>query len=108
MNRATHVGSGYEINVRNRSVVVELLYPPYYPGDPHSDRDPQRPYAVEVGLSSVRAADNLRLIYDFDRDGWRIEQASVFAWECADTVQDPDWQEVAFVQAWGREKGIKE
>lgn len=57
-----------------------------------------------IGLSDVRAADGIRVSYDFDRDGWKIEQASTFSWECDDDVCDPDWQEVAFVQAWGREK----
>jgi gentisate 1,2-dioxygenase len=52
----------------------------------------------------VRAADSIRISYDHERDGWKIEQASTFEWEANDTVCDPDWQEVAFVQAWGRER----
>lgn len=59
---------------------------------------------VSVGLMAVRAADNIRISYDFDRDGWKIEQASRFGWNCADAVCDPDWQEVAFVQAWARQE----
>lgn len=59
---------------------------------------------IEVGLSDVRAADNIRISYDFDRDGWKIEQASIFSWDIEDTEMDPDWQEVAFVKAWEREK----
>jgi hypothetical protein len=47
---------------------------------------------VEVNLCDVRAADGIRIRYDFARDGWSILQASRF-----------DWQEVAFVQAWARE-----
>ena len=37
-------------------------------------------------------------------DGWKIEQASTFSWSADEKVCDPDWQEVAFIQAWGREK----
>jgi hypothetical protein len=59
---------------------------------------------IEVGLTEVRAADNIRISYDFDRDGWKIEQASTFSWLGNDPVCDQDWQEVAFVQAWGRQK----
>ena len=59
--------------------------------------------AIEVGLVDVRAADNIRISYDFDRDGWKIEQAAVFEFDADDDVCDEDWQEVAFVQAWGRE-----
>lgn len=56
-----------------------------------------------IGLVDVRAADGIRVSYDFDRDGWKIEQASTFSWDAEDSVCDPDWQEVAFVQAWARE-----
>lgn len=58
---------------------------------------------VTVDLLDVRAADGIRISYDFERDGWIIEQASVFEWDASDRVCNPDWQEVAFVQAWGRE-----
>lgn len=59
---------------------------------------------LEVGLMDVRASDNIRISYDYDRDGWKIEQASIFSWDGDDEICDPDWQEVSFVQAWGREK----
>ncbi len=58
---------------------------------------------IELGLFHVRAADSIRIHYDLDRDGYVIEQASVFSWACDDEVCDPDWQEVAFVQAWARQ-----
>lgn len=57
---------------------------------------------IEVGLMDVRAADNIRISYDYERDGWKIEQASIFEWKADDKVCDPDWQEVAFVKAWAR------
>ena len=56
-----------------------------------------------IGLMDVRAADEIRVSYDKERDGWKIEQASTFSWDENDDVCDMDWQEVAFVQAWGRE-----
>lgn len=56
---------------------------------------------IIIGLSDVRAADEIRVSYDFDRDGWKIEQASVFEYEPDDDVQDRGWVEVAFVAAWG-------
>ncbi|MFA5057415.1 MAG: hypothetical protein WC485_04835 [Opitutaceae bacterium] len=58
---------------------------------------------LRVELADVRAADDIRISYDYDRDGWRIEQASRFEWPGDDPVCDPDWQEVAFVKAWARE-----
>ena len=71
---------------------VELLYP----------RNEGAINTVELGLSDVRAADSIRITYDFERDGWAIQQASTFEWG-SDQEPDMDWQEVAFVQAWARE-----
>lgn len=66
-------------------------------------RLPDRPAFVNVDLEDVRAADSIQISYDFERDGWSIQQASRFEWEIDDDVCDPDWQEVAFVAAWGRD-----
>lgn len=64
--------------------------------------------AVEVSLVDVRAADSIRIMYDKDRDGWSIKQASRFQWDVDDEERDPDWQEVAFIQAWGRQETEEE
>jgi hypothetical protein len=55
---------------------------------------------IVVGLTDVRSADSIRISYDFERDGWKIEQASMFS----RSTDDKDWQEVVFVQAWARER----
>ena len=75
------------------TIQVDLMYP-------RSSADK----FVRVDLCDVRAADGIRISYDFDRNGWKIEQASTFSWDGDDAVCDPDWQEVAFVKAWAREK----
>jgi hypothetical protein len=72
-----------------RTIEVNLCYP----------RSEDQFNAVEVGLCDTRAADNIRITYDFDRDGWSISQASIFEWDSDDEVCDPDWQEVCFIQA---------
>lgn len=82
------------ITVRGNSAHVDLAYP----GMVH------RVKHLVIALVDVRAADDIRISYDFDRDGWRVEQASKFSWPVSDPVCDPDWQEVAFIQAWAREK----
>lgn len=73
--------------------------------------DPERtfnhPISVEIDLVCVRAADSIRIEYDFERDGYSIKQASKFEWAEDDEVQDPDWQEVAFVGAWARDERRK-
>lgn len=84
---------------------VELMYPRL------AKDDPERPTHVEVGLCDVRAADSIRISYDFQRDGWKIEQAQRFRWEVSEELNerglscgDPGWIEVAFVEAWGSQK----
>lgn len=79
---------------RDDGLFVDLWYP----------RCPDRPKFVELGLVDVRAADPLRIEYDFDRDGWVVKQASRFTFEADDEKQDQDWQEVAFIRAWAREQ----
>lgn len=87
----------YEIGLRvqkqDRRVIVDMIYPQL-----------DNVNEVEVGLEDVRAADSILVRYDFDRDGWSIFQASTFEWEADDKEYDQDWQEVAFVQVWGRKK----
>lgn len=87
---------GVEIRYREGEPVafVSLWYP----------RSEGHPKEIDLGLMDVRAADSIRISYDFARDGWVIKQASRFEWPAGDTVMDEDWQEVAFVQAWGREE----
>lgn len=80
--------------VRGGTIQATLFYPRL-----ESSKFPTR--AVEIQLEDVRAADGIRVIYDFNRDGWSIAQASTFMWY-EDDPPDDDWQEVAFVRAWGR------
>jgi len=68
----------------------------WYPG--HSSIN-----AIHVGLMHVRAADDIRIEYDFHRNGWVIKQASRFMW-MPGSDRDAGWKEVAFVQAWARDE----
>lgn len=68
---------------------VELKYP----------GQPGRPTAVVVGLESVRAADDIRLVYDFRRDGWAVQRATRFSWDEGEDI-DHGWVEVAYLQSW--------
>lgn len=85
---------GKLIEAEDETLHVEFWYP----------RNQESAKRVQIDLCDVRAADGLLVEYDFDRDGWSIKQASTFEWDGDDPVCDPDWQEVAFVQAWAREK----
>ena len=92
-----------DLNFYDDTLHVDL----WYPNIEREPKDPPRtfdhPVAVQVGLMHVRAADDIRIEYDFARDGYVIKQGSIFEWPADDKVCDRDWQEVAFVEAWGRE-----
>ncbi len=91
---------GHGVSRRGEELTVDLLFPPY-----EGDQNPEHKVRyVVVGLEHVRAADDVRVSYDFGRNGWVIQQAQVFSWPCDDTVCDPEWKEVAFVPAWGSER----
>lgn len=58
---------------------------------------------IQIDLCDTRAADGIRVSYDFERDGYVIKQASIFSWESDDKERNEDWQEVAFIKAWARQ-----
>lgn len=84
----------WEVEESSRDIPsIQLWYP----------RNEGNAKAIEVELSDVRAVDSLLVSFDFDRNGWVIKQASTFEWDIDDEMCDPDWQEVSFILAWGRE-----
>ncbi len=80
---------GVLIYERENSVVVEMAYPRQ-----------NKTKHIEVGISDVRASDGIRITYDFDRDGYIIEQPTQLSWNVDDKICDPKWKEVAFIQSW--------
>lgn len=61
---------------------VDLFYPS------------RRGEGVQISLVDVRAANDLRVSFDFDRDGWVLEMPRDVE------ESDPCWVEVGFVSAW--------
>lgn len=71
-------------------------------------RNPDAEYrAVQIGLMDVRAADDIRVSYDFGRDGWKIEQEEIVT-DHGHYQGTGQWTEVAFVDAWGNEHQVVE
>lgn len=62
---------------------------------------------IELGLCHVRAADSIRIHYDFERNGYVIQQ-DAYANHDGWSESKEDWQEVAFVGAWARETDVVE
>lgn len=65
----------------------------------HYPRNGAGPDSIIVSLLDVRAADNITLRYDFDRDGWAVTQDRTRQAEGHMEVIEHD-VEVAFVPAW--------
>jgi hypothetical protein len=62
----------------------------YYPG---TGDDEEVVDAIEIALMHVRAARDIRITYDFHRDGWVISAQT-------DANFDGPWVEKAFIPAW--------
>lgn len=93
-------GGGYEphattMNCKDESFHVDLFYPRNNPT--------QR---LKLMLLDVRAANDIQVEYDFDRDGWRI--LSDMEDPANPTNLDertPELKEVAFIPAWPAPEG---
>lgn len=67
---------------------VDLWYP----------RQENRYTSIKINLMDVRAANDIEISYDFDRDGWVIKSDLCNPnkpYECQD-----EYYEVAFIPAW--------
>ena len=92
-------GKGILISERDDTLTVEFAYP----------RQNKIKY-IEVGICDVRAADNIRIHYDFDRDGYVLEQAYINEIDMGDYIDAATniWEEVGFFESWSLEhKGSK-
>ena len=100
--------NNFHISVHGRELHVGLTYPPRDAKDEAEKPDQVR--YVMVDQESVRASDGIRVWYDYERDGFVIEQGSTFEWnsdEEATADNAEDWQEVAFVKSWARDRDME-
>ena len=81
------LGQRHEARLAQPPLYVELSYP----------RVKGQPNEILVSLIDVRAAGDILIRYDFDRDGWSILRDSFPEKPWEDHVED--WQEAAFVKA---------
>ena len=78
------VGSPMAIDVIKESQIVgdtwqvDLWYP----------REEGMVKFLQLGLIDVRAGEDIRISYDFDRNGWKIELPTVHVFEADDEVCD--------------------
>jgi hypothetical protein len=70
--------------------VVRISYP----------RDnPSKAYA-RIILEDIRAANDLIIHYDFERDGWVIESPTKFVWTVDEDSFNEELEEVGFIPAY--------
>ena len=83
-------GQNFHVDRWGQDVHVTLTYP--------GIGDPRQATHIVVNQESVRASDGLRLHYDYDRDGFVVEQ------------NDPEkdgtdrWVETGFFQSWALQR----
>lgn len=65
---------------------------------------------IELGLGDVRASDGIRIHYDFERDGYVIEQYYIIEKQMDGYIDaaTETWEEVGFFQSWALESKGKE
>lgn len=88
----------FHVAKRGNELHVDLTYPPWTDADNKND---QCRY-VCVDQESVRASDGLRLHYDYERDGFVVEQPRPRLKKLSESSYDSitDWIEVGFFQSW--------
>lgn len=82
---------GVSFSHRGDTAYVDFLYP----------NNNQIKY-INVGLVDVRASDGIRIYYDFDRDGYVVEQQEYI--DKDGYMEEGDWKETGFFPSWALEK----
>ena len=87
---------GLTIDEYGDTIQVDLAY---------SNVEPKKKIQyVGVGISHVRASDGIRISYDYERDGYVIEQPYTIEVDKGSFIDcEQHWKETAFVESWGLE-----
>ena len=80
---------------------VELNFPPY------KDQESDNPKGIQIGLNHVRAANDIRITYDLDRDGWVISMEKTKDMGDYSIITVGSLEEMAFVPAWNEERSLR-
>jgi hypothetical protein len=102
-------GMSYPIQVAMREGSVEWMYPEIYGKD--IDGTPLPRSVLKIGLMHTRAANDIEIEYDSDRDGYVIYQMVTVGWKeveglegrnCYEPIEKR--KEKAFIPAWDEEE----
>lgn len=84
---------GHRFEVRRGHAEFDFIYP-------RVDERPGRVQTITVGLEDVRAANDITIRFDFERDGWVITSDTKFMWSDGEDTHDTRPEEVAFIPAY--------
>lgn len=98
--------NNFHVAKYNDILHIELTYPPRSDAD---NKNNQCRY-IHLDQESVRASDGIRVHYDYDRDGFVIEQPQPRMKKLGPKEYDSleDWIEVGFFQSWRFDVDINE
>jgi len=94
----------FHVYKHGNELKVELTYPPWSDDDNTND---QCQYIV-INQESVRASDGVRLHYNYDRDGFVVQQPTHQLRAIGNNSYDDDiiWIEVGFFPSWRFDKRV--
>lgn len=79
---------------KSRSIDVNFWYP----------RIDNNINEINIGLYDVRASDGIRVTYDYERDGYSIQQPFIIEVDKGSFIDcEEHWEETAFLQSWALE-----
>lgn len=90
------VGHRFEVRRKQREASFDFIYP-------RSEDD--RVQSLTVGLEDVRAANDITIRFDFERDGWVITSGTKFMWMDGEDATDDRPEEVGFIPSWSEAAG---
>jgi len=101
--KSNYAERNFDIARYDQTLSINVTYPGWSEGD-----SPESVRFIKVNQESVRASDGIRLSYDYQRDGWSIQQPKSREVEVSDGVFEfqQDWIETAFVQSWALDDPI--
>lgn len=97
IHESDYDSQNYHVARYGTDLLVDVTHPPY------DDKEaPERVRYVQVNQESVRASDGVRLYYDFERDGFVVQQPKFRTVETGPMSSEEvtDWIEVGFFQSW--------
>jgi len=103
-NRFEDYEKGLELWFNEETAHFDFLYPPY-----EIEESNGKIRYLEVNIETVRASDGIRIHYDFDRDGFVIEQPMEKEIDKGDYIEcEDEWHETSFIKSWALEKESNE